>query len=457
MAARGRRCQAGCPAPDPPGCLTVAAQGGMSVLTMSSISPALRLIAAVLVAVWIGATLVALLGGRRRGGAPPDADVALPPEFPGPRAVTPLVDLSPAVFNLSSLPIWWVDRDLRLAGANDAFARAVGYPTAAGAVRANADLATGTRRLAAQARAADRAFVGEERVLIAGERRLLEVIAIPLSGGEVLHFALDETQRHAAYTAANARARALADMLDSLDTATALFDAGGALDHYNRVFAEIFAQDGAWLATRPDFDRVLDALRAAQRLPEVSDFAAWRTERRGWFDTPEIDAHAEDWMLPGGTLIHVIAQPHDGGLLMLFEDRTERARLTASHDRLCGKSAAVLDNLSEGVAIFGPDGRLKLHNRRFAEIVVAPPDLLVADLPAERLIAHIADYLDEPARAQDLRAMILSATAGRVARGGSVMSTLGYVVEFAATPLPDGDALLTISAAAVGAGAVPAR
>ena len=363
--------------------------------------------------------------------------------------------LSPNVFNLSSLPIWWLDRGLRLAGANEAYARAVGHPTPESAVAANAELAPGARAIAAEARETDRAVVGEERATVDGERRLLEILAVPLQGGEVVQLALDETRRHAAYTLAAARARGLSDTLDELAVGTAWFDHTTMLKHASAPFARLFALDPAWLDTRPTFERVLDAARAASRLPEQRDFTAWRDARRAWFDAPDESQFEEDWPLPGGALIHVTGKTRAGGLLLLCEDRTRNARLVAEHDRQLAVHGAILDHLREGVAVFGPDGRLKLFNRRFAEIVVAAPEMLAADLPVERLMEHIAGLLSHPGQARDLKELIVRATAGRTAHRGRTASTLGYTIDVSAVPLPDGSALITFEAAASASDAGP--
>ncbi len=412
---------------------------------MPVLSPALRLIAAALVGLWLAATLVGLLAAWRRAippqhPAPPD-----PPEDPRvPASDLPSAAVSLDVFNLSSLPIWWVDRESRLAGANDAYARVAGHPTREGAVCANAELGPAVRALDAEARATDRAVVGEERVTIAGERHLLEVIAIPLRGGEVVHLALDETRRHAAHTLAAVRARDLSDTLDELATGVAWFDESTEIRHHSVPFARMFGLDSRWLDSRPVFERVIDAMRTAGTLPEVADFPGWRAARRSWFaaDRSPIE---EDWTLPGGALIHVTGKPRDDGLLLMFEDRSEQALLVAARDNLLAVHRATLDHLREGIAVFGPDGRLKLFNRRFAEILVASPEMLGVDFPAERLMEHIAGLLNEPSQARDLRELIVSATAGRTARSGRTTSALGYIVDFAGVPLPDGNALLTFN------------
>src|SRR3546814_10035195 len=58
--------------------------------------------------------------------------------------------------------------------------------------------------------------------------------------------------------------------------------------------------------------------------------------------------------------------PHPfGGLLMVFEDVTDRLSLERSYNTLTAVQQETLDNLYEGIAAFGADGRLKLINPTF--------------------------------------------------------------------------------------------
>src|SRR3546814_18392871 len=90
-------------------------------------------------------------------------------------------------------------------------------------------------------------------------------------------------------------------------------------------------------------------MREKRRIPEQRDFLSWRNERRQWFTTAS-EAIEETWALPEGSHLRVFAQPHpDGGLLVIFEDRTEQFRLASSRDTLLRVQAATLDNLFEAV------------------------------------------------------------------------------------------------------------
>ncbi len=103
---------------------------------------------------------------------------------------------------------------------------------------------------------------------------------------------------------------------------------------------------------------MLDRMRENHRLPEVRDFPAWKAERRGWFSSPE-EAVEEEWMLPNGDHLRLVAQAlPDGGLRLFAEDRTEQLRLASARDTLLRVRAATFDNLFEAISVFASDGRL---------------------------------------------------------------------------------------------------
>ena len=78
---------------------------------------------------------------------------------------------------------------------------------------------------------------------------------------------------------------------------------------------------------------------------------------------------------PDGTTLRVVAVPHPfGGLMFMHEDVTDKLALESSYNTLIAVQRETLDNLAEGIAVFGPDGKLKLFNPAFARIWQLPPD-----------------------------------------------------------------------------------
>jgi signal transduction histidine kinase len=189
---------------------------------------------------------------------------------------------------------------------------------------------------------------------------------------------------------------------------------------------------------------VIDAMREAGNLPEVRDFPDWKAEHRAWF-TSGLAADEEDWLLPGGKHLRVVAQPlPDGGLLTIFEDRTEQIQLASARDTLLQVRTATFDNLFEAVGVFASDGRLNLWNNRFKEVWGFDEEQLAAHPRVDALAPHLSAKLKRASHAGLVRELVRSATVERKQRSGRVSMLDGREFEFAAVPLPDGNALFTM-------------
>ena len=189
---------------------------------------------------------------------------------------------------------------------------------------------------------------------------------------------------------------------------------------------------------------MLERMREKQRLPEVRDFPAWKDERRDWFTSAE-EVIEEEWMLAGGDHLRVVAQPlPDGGLRLFLEDRTEQVRLASARDTLLRVRAATFDNLFEAISVFASDGRLYLWNRRFLEDWELDEEWLATHPRVDELVPAMARKLVNPTAAAQIREMVRQTTNERQSASGRISMTDGRHFEFAAVPLPDGNALFTM-------------
>jgi signal transduction histidine kinase len=134
----------------------------------------------------------------------------------------------------------------------------------------------------------------------------------------------------------------------------------------------------------------------------------------------------------------------DGGLLMIFEDRTEQLQLSAMRDTLLRTRTATFDNLFESLAVFGPDSRLQLWNRRFAADWGLEEDFLGTHPRADMLLNRVARHLKRPAQVGTIGQVIQAATLERKQKSGRLALADGRHFEFAGVPLPDGNGLLTV-------------
>lgn len=346
------------------------------------------------------------------------------------------------------LPMWFRGPDLALRLVNTAYVRAVGGRSGADVVTAGTELVeavegAGPREIARTAQARQ---IPIERVVsatIGGQRRSLRVIDLPLGDDGVAGYAVDIEEMEELTRQFRRFRAAQRQMLDTMSAAIAQFDDRGNLVFVNQPFLRMFAIPPAWVADTPPFDRVLDRMRDGGRLPEVRDFPEWRRERQGWFLSRE--AREEPWHLSDGTHLRVVAQPMpDGGLLMIFEDRTEQLQLSATRDTLLRTRTATFDNLFESLAVFGPDSKLQLWNRRFAADWGLDEELLATHPRADIILSHIAAKLRRPAQVATIAQVIEAATLERRQQTGRLALADGRFLAFGGVPLPDGNGLLTV-------------
>jgi signal transduction histidine kinase len=358
------------------------------------------------------------------------------------KALTGLIEAAP-------LPMWYRGPDLTLAMVNTAYVEAVDGSDAADVVARGVELIEGSGRggpLAGATAARDGARPHEQVLpaTIGGARRALRVVDVPLPTGGVAGFAIDIEELEQARAGQKRFAEAQRGMLDRLSAGVAQFGGDRALVFCNQPFRRLFAMRTEWLADRPEFDRLLERMREANRVPEVRDFPGWKAEKRDWF-LPAEEATEENWHLPGGTHLHVVAQPlPDGGLLLIFEDRTEQVQLASARDTLLRVRTATFDNLFEALGVFAADGRLQLWNNRFRALWGFEEEFLAAHPRVDAFAEAAADRLATPNRAVLIPEYVRAATVQRQQRGGRVAFADGRHFEFAAVPLPDGNALFTM-------------
>ena len=90
--------------------------------------------------------------------------------------------------------------------------------------------------------------------------------------------------------------------------------------------------------------------------------------------------------------------------------------------------------------MFGSDGRLQLWNTRFRALWGFEEEFLGSHPRVDAFADAVAPKLATPSRAALIGELVRSATSQRQQRGGRVAFADGRHFEFAAVPLPDGNA-----------------
>lgn len=354
-------------------------------------------------------------------------------------ALTALIEAAP-------MPMWYRGPDLRLLMVNTAYVRAVEGRDAEDVVARGLELVDGAGlggplANAAIARDSQEPQTAAMPATIAGARRMLRLHDVPLPTGGIAGFAVDIEDLERARGGLKRFAEAQRAMLDRMSAGVAQFGSDRSLVFCNQPFRRLFAMRNEWLADRPEFDRVLERMREARKLPDVRDFPHWKAERREWFTAPE--AVEESWSI-GTTHLRVVAQPlPEGGLLLIFEDQTQQFELQREHGEMQQVRTATLDSLAEAVAVFGK-GRLQLWNRKFRQVWSFEDGFLDAHPQIATLVKAAGTKLAKPQRAEIIGDLIRLAAKDRQQRGSSITFANGRHFDIAAVPLPDGNALVTM-------------
>ena len=346
------------------------------------------------------------------------------------------------------IPMWFRGPDMKLRLVNSAYVKAVGATNAETVVRKQVELiecvdGLSASQVAKQARDKDLPVERIVQATVGTQRRTLRVSDLPLGGDGVAGYAIDIEEMEEQGREFRAFREAQRSMLDQLSIGVAQFDGDRVLAFSNQPFQRIFALPAWSHLDPPSFDRFLDLARDEGRLPEVRDFPARRRELGEWFSAGS--AQEEAWTLSDGTHLRIIAQPMpDGGLVMIAEDRTESLALSATRDTLLRTRSATFDSLFESLAVFAPDGRLQLWNRRFCNIFGLDEEFLDTHPRIDGVLEKIASRLARPGQRAAIGEVVRAATLDRQQRGGQVQMSDGRTLEFAGVPLPDGNGLLTV-------------
>ncbi len=344
---------------------------------------------------------------------------------------------------LSALPhpAWLLDATGRLTWVNSAYVKAVDAESEAEVVDGQIQLLESRqRKQVARATKTGQTFKERLPLVVGSERKMHEVTVLPL-GDATAGAAIDVADLESAKGELDRQIAAYDRTLDRVATADAIFNADQKLTFFNAAYQKLWQLDADWLATSPTDGAILDRLRELGRLPEVVKYREWKSSvLRCYKEETERD---DWWHLPDGRDLHVMAaQRPDGGVTYLYKDETERLALESRYNALIGVQTETLNSLKEGVAVFGTDGRLKLHNSAFAAIwKLSRPQL--DEKPHIDEFIRVTQVLHGEMSTWKEISRAVTSFEEREPLEGQMVRPDNSVIDYAVTPLPDGGTLLT--------------
>jgi signal transduction histidine kinase len=350
------------------------------------------------------------------------------------------VEIMRSLLDTLSAPVWARDAAGRLIFVNSAYARAVEAESPTDAIARELELLDQSARTEVErARVTGETYVGRLPAVTAGMRRVFDVIDAS-SGAGSAGMAIDRTEAETLRGELVRMAEAHRRVLDQLATGVAVFNIDRKLTFYNAAFRSLFELDAGFLDQTPTDAAVLDILRDKRNLPEEQNFREWRQELYEAYRALEPKEHT--WHLPDGRTLRVITTPNpEGGVTYLYDDVTERLDMHRRYDALIKVQSETLDHLAEAVAVFGSDGRVRLHNPAFQRMWKLSHDALEQHPHIEAITAWCQALHDDNAIWRNLRVSV-TAIDNREPIAARIERRDGAVIELATVPLPDGATLV---------------
>lgn len=281
-------------------------------------------------------------------------------------------------------------------------------------------------------------------LVIDGCRRLIEMTEIPLPDQEAtIGYALDLTEMEESATDLAKHIAAHQEVLHYLSTPIAIYGPDTKLAFFNTAFLKLFQFDEVFLYKKPAFSDVLQDMRERRKLPEYSDFKAFKREQLQLFNTL-IQPLQELVHQPDGQILRVMVAPHPlGGLFFLYEDVTNKLALERRYNTLIAVQKETLDHLYEGVLVFGSDNRLRLSNPAAGRIWKIDPIDLLPGRHAGELLDQIRLMFTGYTDWDQFRNQMLGIIDKRQARTGRFNRQDHSMIQYSYVPLPDGCHLLS--------------
>ena len=339
------------------------------------------------------------------------------------------------------MPFWIRAADGRLRWVNRAYAAAVEAVDADAAIRDGKEfLGTQSRASIGQHHLSQPVFKQTLSTVIEGDRRVFAVTDFA-SGEGSAGIACDMSAIAAIREEYERTVRSHADTLDQLTTAVAIFDSDEKLRFFNQAFQKLWDLDHAFLTSAPDNALLIDRLRSEGKIAEQPEWRRWKENLLGAYRA--VDSQLHWWHLPDGRTIRVVANPQPkGGVTWVFENLTEKMDLESRYTTAVRVQGETLDNLAEGVAVFGPDGRIRLSNPAFNALWGFSSDIV----SQKTHISTIRAQCDQLAKDSPWAGFVASVTGfdeERRDRRGQTELVNGTVLRYAVIHLPNGQVMMT--------------
>ncbi|WP_455482002.1 PAS-domain containing protein [Bartonella sp. B35(2025)] len=231
------------------------------------------------------------------------------------------------------------------------------------------------------------------------------------------------------------------ETLDQISTAVAIFDTNQKLKFCNHAFKVLWPLESSFLESEPSHTLLLERLREEGFIGDHPDWRMWKEELFKAYQQTE--SNQQIWNLPDGRTVRVLSSSHpQGGVTWFYENLTEKIDLERRYNTLIKIQGETLDKLSEGVVVFGADGRLRLSNPALSKLWSLPYNLQVEGTHITQLQTYCSSLTVEKEWSQFTQ-FITGFAEKRETYSGRIDLKNGTIIDYTVVPLPNGQTMLT--------------
>lgn len=282
----------------------------------------------------------------------------------------------------------------------------------------------------------------QQHAVINGQRRLLEIQEIPISSKGMIGYARDITQLEEWQNDRQREELAHREILENLSDSIAIYGSDTRLKYFNSAYVKMFAFQESFLYGKPTFGEVLEDLRMRRKMQEVNNFPQHKEKRNALFNTifePVQEIHHQ----PDGSFFKMTICPHAiGGILIVFEDITDKLALERGYNTLLAVQKETIDNLHEGLAVVGSDQRLRLCNKAFSKLLKIDNDQCKPGTHVSDIL-NMAKLLLPDEVFQHWNIHIYELCENRIPVKELIDSSNNLKIQISYIPLPDGSHLFS--------------
>ncbi|MEC8447444.1 MAG: PAS-domain containing protein [Pseudomonadota bacterium] len=183
-------------------------------------------------------------------------------------------------------------------------------------------------------------------------------------------------------------------LMNRLNSPVTIFGQDQSLVFFNSAFESFSMLTYEYLNNKPTESEILDSMRQKEILPYQANFQEWKKKQLNIYET--LNDREQWWYLQDGRTLRLLSQPNPmGGVTHIFENHTERLALENEAKLLSEIQKQTIDSLSEGIVLFGIDGKIKLHNPKFTELWQIEDSLVGMHVRSFMKIIEKSEILDE--------------------------------------------------------------